>query len=884
MLLRSILSRIRKTENRHKLDQQATGVERLGIEADEQRRGAISLPKPRGEANDGLSGLDRADLPGTADRWFSGTGSLLQDIRYALRLLVKDRTFTVVIVLTLALGIGINTAIFTLFDLALRPLPVKDPASIVILDYKSGPGELSGFSVPDYRYVRENASSFSGLVASAETTMVLGGDSISGELQQITGTFVSDNFFSVLGGDPAFGRTFTFEEIQNRDRVILLSYPFWIRRFGPDPTVLGKTLRLGGTPFTIVGITNRNFLGLQPQVPDVWLPLTMKAEMASGRDWFASRSLRWLSVAGRLNQGRSLKQAQAEIAVLFKQLSDKYSDAHSRAGIIVRRGTMFKVLTGDGLSIVAVVMVGTGIVLLVACANVANLLLARAAVRQKEIGLRLCIGASRRRIVRQLLTESVILSILGGGFGLLFAWWGLAALRNAVLSALPPDFGTVVLNLNPDVRILTYTLLLSTVTGIAFGLVPAMYGTRVELATTLKEEAGFRDRVVGLRWRGGLVVAQVGLSLVLLIGAGLLVRGLGRVRMAHLGFNTQDVLVVQFKNAASPRERRGWEFYQKLADRLKDLPGVSSVSQVFRVPLYGPRQMTIRLPGASDTQFGTSFLASYNAVTPSYFNTLGIPIVRGRVFSAKEMDDGGGAVIVTESTARRLWPNQEPLGKAVQMGSSATLAQVIGVARDAETLQLGEIDGVLFYLPIAPKYGDVSLLVRASGSRLQLQPLVRAEARLLDPNVWLWTETLEAGISRSPTLLAARAASLLVGILGGLALSLAAVGLYGVIAYSVSRRTKEIGIRLALGAERRSILYLVLGQGMRLVGAGAVLGIAGGAALSRVLSTLLFGLSPFDPVTFTCVTLFLGTVTLFATYLSARRAAALDPMLALRCQ
>ena len=822
---------------------------------------------------------------------------MLQDIRYSIRSLLKRPGFTLVVVVTLALGIGVNAAIFSVFNLLVRPLPVKEPESIVRLGSEANK-YWDQFSFPFYSHIREHNQSFSDVLAVFEhERLLLGENRPNSDPEEVLGNFISDNYFAMLGGGNTYlGRSFTAEEnsVPGRDAVVVLSYRFWQRRFGSDAQLVGRSIKLNGKPFTVVGITHPEFVGLRQEMPDIWLPLAMRAATPTAsfediapekRDWYAGRDFQWLSIYARLKPNTSAAQARNEVNVLWSQLpTGSSTDAKQTIAVtpINDREMPF-----EAYIFMAMVLGAAGLVLLIACSNIANMQLARAIARQKEIGVRLCLGASRWRLIRQLLTESLVLSVAGGVAGVFLAWWSLNLLLSVVFVRYGgPEMMRVVLDLTPDSRVLAYSFGLALLSGLAFGLIPALRATRPDLIGVVKAE-GATATGRSSRLSGVLVVAQVAICFMLLVPAGLLVRSVQLILVTDPGFEAKNLLSVGYSLELSGYDaERAKVFQQQLMTRLAALPGVASVSLDRE---FGGRGIITLLDqgGTGPKQYSN---VSIEIIPSTFLDTIGTPLVFGRAFTADEVNAHTPVLIVNEATARSLWPGESALGKLLRVehavrggGTEVTFssAQVVGVARDNQIYRPGEPPPLLVYIPGAtPGEMDTAVLVRTTTDAAALKDLARAEAFALEPVLRLYVKTFEEKIAVQQTIMAA--ASHGATALGTLALLLASVGLYGVMAWSVVQRTREIGIRMALGAQAHNVLALVLRQGMKLVLIGLVIGIPAALGVAQVLSSMLVGVTTTDVLTIGVVSALLTGVTLLACYLPARRATRVDPLETLR--
>jgi predicted permease len=826
--------------------------------------------------------------------------TLLQDLRYALRMLLKQPGFTSIAVITLALGIGANTAIFSLVNAVfLRQLPVSEARQLVFGFNGTRNSPWQTISYPNYVEYRDRNEVFTGLAAYSQITVSLSSDE---RPDLVRGTIVTGNYFDVLGVNAVVGRTISPAEDQtpNAHPVAVISHRLWQRRFNGADSVIGQQLSVNGHRFTVIGVTPAGFEGAELlETCDLYVPMMMQAVVRPPRGGFSGemnpdllgrRGGGWLRMLGRLKPGISLAPAQASITALSQQLAQTYPDTN-RDRIV----TLFPVSKVDPrgyrplLSAATLLLAVTGIVLLIACANVANLLLARASARRKEIAVRLALGAGCFRLVRQLLTESVLLALLGGLSGVLLAVWAIEALQ-----ATPPPAGIFSFNLDfsLDLRVLGFAFALSLVTGIVFGLAPAWQAVRPEILPVLKDEA-YATVQGGRRFnlRNTLVVAQVALSLVLLLGAGLFLRSLQRMQSVDPGFDAERILTASLNiDLLRYTTAQSREFYRQVVERVAGLPGIERASLARVVPISGGgRQTNFFLDGQLETpdsarNTNNPPTCATNVVGPDYFETMGIALLQGRDFAAQDVEGSPSVVIINETFAHRYFSGENPVGKRMRVGApNPTWREIIGVARDSKYRLLSEDPQPFIYQPLAQNHETgMTLLVRTTGDPLSVAAAVRNAAHALEKNLPL-NDLQPLSTLLESALYPARMGAVLLLILGLLALLLAAVGLYGVMAYTVAQRTREIGVRMALGAQTRDVLRLVLKEAMTLVALGLALGWLAGAALARLLSNFLFGISTLDAVTFVTIPVVLTVVALLASYLPARRAARVDPLLALRC-
>jgi predicted permease len=817
--------------------------------------------------------------------------STMRDLKYAARMLIKAPGFTAVAILSLALGIGANTAIFSLINaVLLRPLPVEDASTLVSVSEtdQRNPGNLP-VSDLNFRDLRAQNAVFTdmGAFAFAQVNYSNG----AGEALPVAAQVVTANYFSLLGAQPALGRGFLPEEELKASPVAVISQGFWERTLGSDASIVGRTITLNRTPFTVIGVAPKNFSGtLLGGGPAVWVPRSMHAVMQPGFDWYDQRRGLFLFAFGRLKPGVTLEQARSNLRAVFANLEQTFPvDNKGRGAVAVPLLDARLNPNGQGPNIVvqlSTVLMGiVGIVLLIACGNIANLLLARAGKRRREIAIRLALGAKRSRLIRQLITESVLLSFCGGVAGLFVAYWSLTALVAAKLPLPFPIDDSLAL----DPRVLAFTGALAIFTGILFGLVPALQASRPDVVPILKNElvpsAAGRRGIAGLvTFRQVLVMVQVAMSLTALVGAGLFLRDLVAAQRVDPGFETSGVLIADVnlgREGYTPE--RAQLFYDQVAEKVAALPGVQGAALAQNAPLTGGFLRSV-FPEGADTTTKDRILIQVNDVTPGYLQTIGIPIVQGRDFTKADTATSPRVVVINQTMAEQFWKGKDPIGRRFKFFGDNDYSTVIGVARNAKYNGVQEQPLPFIYLPLKQNFTPAATLhVRAGGDASRLAGAVRAAVRELDPTLTLFNvRTLEEQIQQS--LQPQKMNVILLTTFGLLALLLAAIGLYGVASYAVAQRTREIGVRMALGAQPSSVLSLVLRNGMVLVAIGLAVGLVASYFVADALTALVVGVNPHDPLTFVATPALLGSIALLASYFPARRATRIDPLLALRTE
>jgi predicted permease len=828
--------------------------------------------------------------------------TLLQDLRYALRTLRKSPLFTLVAVLSLALGIGANTAIFTLVhQLILELLPVKHPEELVLLTsrgqhYGSNTGS-NAISYPMYQDFRDRNQVFSGMFCKFGTNFSL---SFEGRTELVSGELVSGNYFPVLGVGAAVGRVFNASDdlIQGGHPLAVLSYGFWKTRFGGNRGVIGTRILVNGYPLTIVGVSQAGFDGVEVgSSPQIRVPMTMKKEVTSFFYSLNDRRGRFAQVFGRLKPGLTLQAAKAGLQPLFHQIlrMEVQEKDFARATECTKRqflkmwmdvlpaskgrSDLRRQFTNPLWALMAIV----GLVLLIACSNVANLLIARATARQKEVAVRLALGASRRRLICQLLEESVLLSAAGGLAGLGLAVW----MDRTLIGFLPLGVTPLTVSSTPDGRVLAFTFAVAVLTGLVFGLAPALQATRPELARTLKDQAGSVVGGTAVGLRKSLVVAQVALSLLLLIGAGLFIQSLRNLRDLNPGFHTENLLTFAMDPTLNGyKPERSLQFYRELTERMNALPGVKSAALAVVQILDGNEwDQTVTVEGYTTKQ-GESVGPHMQFISPRFFDTMGIPVLLGRDFTVQDDQGAPKVAVVNEKFARRYFGGANAIGRHVGLGGNPgtkTDIEIVGVVKDTKYESLRDEIPHELYLPYrqVPFVVGMTAYLRTEAGPENMFSLLRRTVREVDLNVPVYRmRTLEQQLDKS--LMSERLLATLSAIFGCLATLLAAVGLYGVMAYMVARRTREIGIRMALGSSGGSVVWLVMREVLLLAVVGLAIGLPSAWALTRLVETQLFGVQPADPLTMTVAALGIASVAALAGYFPARRAAGIDPMRALR--
>ena len=822
--------------------------------------------------------------------------TLWQDVRYAIRMLTKNPAFSLVAILSLALGIGANTTIFTVVNaILLNPLPVKNVARVVEVDTIDSKTRVTaanatklGMSYVNFQdYARQTQQIFSAM------TCVVGPLPLTwsggAEPRQLQGQMVSASFFDLLGLRPAAGRFFLPDEDTKPggNNVAVLSYSLWTNKFGASPNTVGQIITLNATPFTIIGVAPNGFKGTFTfnNAEEIWVPVSMYPQMLAGffKDSFNTRRFLATVAYGRLKDGVSISSAEASLKTIAAGLESAYP--RDNAGRSVTLTPLAEAAVGvnqrSQITLAGGLMMGiVGLVLLIACVNLANLLLAQAASREKEIGVRAAMGASRGRVIQQLLTESLVLASLSALAGLAIAYIG----RSILWSFRPPFIRDNDLDLGFDSHVLLFTLSVALLTAVLIGVAPALKAARPNLIEVLK--VGGRGNTVGWAsspFRSMLVVTEIALAMVALVGAGLFVRSMQNVQRIDPGFESTNLFMFAFDlGALHYDEGRGQQFFRASIERAKASPGVESATIADAPPLIPAFSRTIFPEGQDEASGYRGTLTQVNDVTPTFFETLRIPLVAGREFTDADRAETKQVVIANEAMAKHFWPNENAVGKRFHFHGDAGLREIVGVVRNTVENNFGEEPQPVAYLPLSQNYAPAAIvLVRTSGRPETVISSVRSQVQQLDSNLAL-TNMQTIGEVIDQGLWAPRMGAALLAVFGGLALILAIIGVYGVLSYSVNQQTREIGIRMAMGAQTGRVLRLVVGQGMRLAGAGLILGLLVAFAAMRVLGSLLFGVSAHDPLTFVAVSFVLALAAVLACYIPARRATKVDPIIALR--
>jgi predicted permease len=859
--------------------------------------------------------------------------TLLMDLRYGARMLMRNLGFTIAAVLALAIGIGVNTAAFTAYKAFFeRSIDARESGRIVnlALMVHAGSGDqavnpLASFSIPDYEAYREHIHSFSGVIAATNpqflTLTGAGGvarqrNSLAGSLAGIlrllpngsntetASTFlVSDNYFSVLGVGAVRGRVFVAGESSrlSTSPSALMSENYWQKRFGGDPAVLGKIIRLNGVAVTIVGITPHNFVGTNVEAPDFWLPLDLEPLVHPDDNWLRNREKLCCRMLARLAPGVDIDQAEAEMTLLAGQLStlhDPHSDLGKAAKAVIWPGSPFPYpmkLYGGLEYAVLLIMAAVGMVLVIACANVASLQLARAASRQNELGMRMSLGASRSRIIRQLLTESALLGLIAGAVALFFSWAFLQVVVVLIADAFPAEYGTFIFHVTPDLGIFAYVFCVSLVAGVLFGLAPALESSGAALSSALKANSG-TPRVRSRQMRNILMAAQVAVSLMLLIAGSMLIRSSIRTLRMDTGYDTKHVvsLELRFPEGQKYNAVRQATLVRELRTRLAALPGVLAITSARAPDGDGLRTAAVSVNGEKPSAQNTRAILYYSYVQPNYFQTLGIPLLAGRGFQT-QAGQPEAVVILSESAAQLLWPKQNPIGQTLRLApggqfqvkdevpSDGPTYEVIGVAHDTRGVLLNRTDSEQIYVPMPEgRLQDFPILIRTQAGPAQIIHSIGPTISSVDPNLVAYSFTLEEMLRQTESFLASSLSAVIASTVGILGLLLASMGIYGTVSYVVVLRTREVGIRMALGAKKSDVLILMLSESTRPVVAGLVAGMCLAEGASYLLRDVLYGLPTVDGISFAGVSLVFLAIALLASYVPSRKAMRVDPIVALR--
>jgi putative ABC transport system permease protein len=873
--LNDLLRRWRALTHKDELDHELDEEMRFHLERDIEQnlKHGMTPADARNAALRSFGGVAQSKEECRSARGVGLVDNIVRDFLYSVRVLSKSYAFTIVVILTLALGIGANTAIFSFANgILLRPLPYPQSDRLAVLDETSRKegGDTIGVSYPNFLDWREQNTVFEGIATHFGTSRFA--ITAGGSPSEIRGSRVTHGLFEVLRVSPILGRTFTeSEDRPDEDAVVIIGHDLWQRSFGGNPEVIGQKVIISSRPRTIVGVMPRGFRF--PEVSELWVPLAVT-------DKIYTRTDHGLETIARLKDGMTIAQAQTEMNNIAARIQEQ--NPVTNEGLGVKVTSLHENLSGSYREGLLILLGVVGCVLLVACVNVANLMLARATARQKEFALRAALGASRWRIMRQLLLESLLLAIAGGALGFVLSLWALHLLLRAIPGDLP-----VWMNFSLDLRVLGFTLAITLLTGLVFGAVPALQTARVDLNDTLKEggrgNSGARNRARSL-----LVVSEIAMSLVLLVGAGLMIQSFLRLRQVNIGLNPKNVLTATLllPRAKYTDEAQRAVFFKQLIERVRSLPGVEVASATGTLPLGGNnwgRSLTVE--GYPVMSVGQAPSVQHTVVTPGYFRTMGITLLAGRDFNDADTNDSPNATIIDERIARQYWPNQSPLGKRVRFGppeDNEPWFTIVGVVSAVRHQRVQEDTRMSVYLPHQKiPISGMSLVARTSVNPHEFIGAVRREVAQLDPDLPV-SEVATMDEVVAEAIWQPRLYALLFAVFAGGALLLALIGIYGVMAFLVQTRTHDIGVRMALGATARDVFRLIVGRGMKLTALGVVIGVAGAIALTHLMQSLLFNTSATDPFTFILISLLLSVAAFLACYLPARRAARVDPLVALR--